>query len=110
MLDKRFFMKMKDGAVFVNASRGAILDEGALVEELKKERIFACLDVTNPEPPPADSPLRTLKNIMLAPHVAGIVNSGLQDMGRFCVEEVIRLLEGRELVNEVKPEKLNITA
>ncbi len=110
MLDKKFFMKMKDGAVFVNASRGAILDEGALVEELKKERIFACLDVTNPEPPPADSPLRTLKNIMLAPHVAGIVNSGLQDMGRFCVEEVIRLLEGRELVNEVKPEKLNITA
>lgn len=110
MLDKKFFQKMKDGAVFVNASRGAILDESALAEELKKERIFAYLDVTNPEPPPPDSPLRELKNIVLAPHIAGIVNSGFHDMGKFCVEEIRRFLEGKELVNEVKLEKLDITA
>jgi phosphoglycerate dehydrogenase-like enzyme len=110
MLDREFFQRMKDGAVFVNPSRGAILDESALVEELRKERIFACLDVTNPEPPSAGSPLRGLKNIVLSPHIAGIINSGLPDMGRFCVEEIKRFLEGKELFNEVKLEKLDITA
>ncbi len=44
------------------------IDQSALVEELKEERIFACLDVTNPEPPPSGSRLRGLKNIVLAPH------------------------------------------
>lgn len=110
MLDKKFFERMKDGAVLVNASRGAILDEPALIEELRKERIYACLDVTNPEPPPADSPLRGLKNILLCPHIAGIANSGFRDIGKFCVEEINRFLAGNELFNEIKPEKLDITA
>jgi phosphoglycerate dehydrogenase-like enzyme len=110
MLDKEFFRKMKDGAVFVNASRGAILDEAALIEELEKDRIFACLDVTDPEPPAPDSPLRNLKNVSLSPHIAGIINSGLQDIGKFCIEEIKRFLNGEKLVNEVRLDKIEITA
>lgn len=110
MLDKKFFKSMRDGAVFVNAARGAIIDEEALVEELQKERIFACLDVTNPEPPPPDSPLRKLKNILLCPHVAGCVGSGLRNMGRFGLEEIKSFVEGGKLANEIKAEKIDITA
>lgn len=110
MIDKKFFQKMKDGAVFINTARGKIIDEAALIDELKKERIFACLDVTNPEPPSKDSPLRKLKNVLLSPHIAGIVNSGLSDMGRFCVEEIKRFLKGEPLLNEILIEKLDITA
>jgi|GEM_PF-469327 len=110
MLDREFFRKMKDGAVFINTSRGAILDENALTEELRKERIFACLDVTNPEPPVPDSPLRNLKNVLLSPHIAGGVNSGLGDIGRFCIEEIERFLKDEVLLNEITVEKLDITA
>lgn len=110
MIDKKFFQKMKDGAVFINTARGKIIDETALIEELKKERIFACLDVTDPEPPAPDSPLRKLKNILLSPHIAGIVNSGLVEIGKFCVEEIKRFINGQPLVNEILLEKLDITA
>lgn len=109
MLDKAFFRKMKDGAVFINTARGAIIDESALIEELKKERIFACLDVTNPEPPAPESPLRILKNAVLSPHIAGLVNSGLGDIGKFCAAEIKRFIDGKPLLNEMVPEKMDIT-
>lgn len=110
MIDRKFFKKMKDGAVFINTARGKIIDEAALIDELEKERIFACLDVTDPEPPLPDSPLRKLKNVLLTPHIAGIVNSGLSDIGRFCVEEIKRFINGQPLLNEIFLEKLDITA
>lgn len=110
MIDKKFFQIMKDGAVFINTARGKIIDEKALIEELQKKRIFACLDVTDPEPPSPDSPLWKLKNVLLSPHIAGIVNSGLTDIGRFCVEEIKRFINNEPLVNEIILEKLNIIA
>ncbi|MCM8777781.1 MAG: NAD(P)-binding domain-containing protein [Candidatus Omnitrophica bacterium] len=79
MIGREFFQTMKDGAVFINTARGKIIDEAALIDELRKERIFACLDVTDPEPPSSESPLRKLKNVLLSPHIAGIVNSALTD-------------------------------
>lgn len=110
MIKKEFFEKMQDGSVFINTSRGAIIDEKALIEELKKERIFACLDVTYPEPPEENSPIRNLKNLVLSPHIAGCINSGLKQIGKFCVEEIGRFLKGEELENEIKLEKLDFTA
>ncbi|MDD3725622.1 MAG: NAD(P)-dependent oxidoreductase [Candidatus Ratteibacteria bacterium] len=111
MIDRKFFQNMKNGAVFINTARGKIIDEAALIEELKKERIFACLDVTDPEePPPPDSPLRKLKNVLLSPHIAGIVNSGMKDIGVFCVDEIKRFIKKEVLVNEILLEKLDITA
>ncbi len=110
MLDKKFFLKMKDGAVLINTARGALIDEAALIEELRKERIFACLDVTNPEPPSPESPLRSLKNVVLSPHLAGLVNSGLGDIGKFCAAEIKRFISGEPLLNEITVGKLDITA
>jgi len=51
-----------------------------------------------------------LKNVFISPHRAGCVRSGLKDMGRFCVEEIGRFIKGETLINEVKVERLDITA
>jgi phosphoglycerate dehydrogenase-like enzyme len=62
---------IKDGAVIVNVGRGAIIDTQALIEELNSGRIFAGLDVTDPEPLPENHPLWKAKNLILSPHVGG---------------------------------------
>ena len=62
---------MKDGAVLINIARGAIVDTDALVAELNSGRIFAGLDVTNPEPLPEGHPLWSAKNCIITPHVGG---------------------------------------
>ena len=62
---------MKDGAVIVNVGRGAIIDTEALINELNTGRIFAGLDVTDPEPLPQGHPLWSAKNLVLSPHVGG---------------------------------------
>jgi len=69
LLDQLAFAKMKPGAVVINTARGSIIDESALVEALQKNRIAgAALDVFEVEPLPADSLLRGMNNVMLAPH------------------------------------------
>jgi len=110
MIGKEFFINMKDGSVFINTARGAIIDQNALIEELKKERIFACLDVTYPEPPEKISTFQNLKNLIISPHIAGCIHSGLKELGKFSVEEIERFLKGEKLENEIKLEKINITA
>ena len=62
---------IKDGAVIVNVGRGPIIDTDALVSELNTGRIFAGLDVTDPEPLPQGHPLWSAKNLVLSPHVGG---------------------------------------
>ena len=62
---------LKDGALFINTARGAIVDEQALIAELRKGRFTAALDVYEKEPLADDSPLRMLPNAILAPHAAG---------------------------------------
>jgi len=110
MIRKEFFKNMKDGSVFINTARGAIIDQNALIEELKKERIFACLDVTYPEPPEKNSPLYNLKNLIISLHITGCVHSGLKELGKFSVEEIERFLKGEKLENEIKLGKISITA
>jgi len=111
MLGKEFFGSMKDGSVFINTARGEIVDEGALIEELERERIFACLDVTDPvEPPAKDSKLRSLRNVVISPHIAGCVRGGMKDIGRFGLEEIGRFLRGEALVNEIRLERWHILA
>ena len=87
MLGERYFRAMRDDAVVVNTSRGDNLDEAALVRELEKGRLFAFLDVTSPEPPPVDSPLRRLPNVALTPHIAGVKSFRT---GAMAVEELLR--------------------
>ena len=81
MLNASRLQSMKDNALIVNTARGGLIDEPALIAELQKGRFFAFLDVTDPEPPAVDSPLRTLDNVVVTPHIAG------------CIEDCSRLSE-----------------
>ncbi len=94
MITGEHFRSMKDGAVFINTARGRIVREDELIEELRRGRIFACLDVTDPEPPPPDSPLYTLPNVFLTPHLSGSAGQECRRMGAYVVEEVRRYCAG----------------
>jgi phosphoglycerate dehydrogenase-like enzyme len=85
---------LKPGAVFVNVSRGAVVDTEALIERLEIGDIIACLDVVEPEPLAVDSPLRRLPNVFLSPHIAGVTDAAEPRFFRYMVEEVVRVLEG----------------
>ena len=88
---------LPDGAVLVNTARGRLIDEEALVAELRTGRIWAGLDVTDPEPPAPDSPLRRLPNVILTPHIAGPVTGRRWRLGDAMVEELRRFfVEGKE--------------
>lgn len=110
MFNKGNLGLMKDGAILINTARGALIDEDALVAELRRGRIFACLDVTNPEPPVIDHPFRTLPNVVLIPHIAGAVNNGLTRMGANIVKELERFFAKEPLGVEIKVEELSIQA
>ncbi|MFD8497970.1 NAD(P)-dependent oxidoreductase [Amycolatopsis sp. NPDC059657] len=73
MVDAKFLAAMPDDALLINASRGRIVDTAALVNELSTGRIRAALDVTDPEPLPADHPLWTCPGVIISPHMARTV-------------------------------------
>jgi phosphoglycerate dehydrogenase-like enzyme len=110
MINKEKLKLMKDDAILINTARGAIIDEDDLLEELKKGRLFACLDVTDPEPPAKDHPFRKLPNVIMTPHIAGLANTGLKRIGKFVTDELKRYLNGESLKGEVKSEQLKILA
>src|SRR5205823_13361354 len=71
LIDRRRLGLMRDGATLINTARGALVDQAALSDELVAGRINAVLDVTEPWVLPADSPLCSLPNVVLTPHIAG---------------------------------------
>lgn len=97
---------LPDGGYFINPGRGALVDHDALIAELQSGRITACLDVTDPEPPPEGSPLYSLPNCILTPHVAGSLNDECFRLGDQAAEEVRRLVSGEPFANEVTEEAL----
>ncbi|NLN27404.1 MAG: hydroxyacid dehydrogenase, partial [Firmicutes bacterium] len=106
MFNRETFGLMKDDAIFINTARGSLVNEDDLIAELEKGRFWACLDVTDPEPPAADSPLRSLPNVTLTPHIAGSVNNGHRRIGRYVTEEIERFVAGEPAVNPVLREQL----
>ncbi|MEH0547779.1 hydroxyacid dehydrogenase [Streptomyces sp. B21-105] len=102
LLDRDRLALIRDGAVLINTSRGALIDHAALTDELVAGRLDAVLDVTDPEPLPADSPLYRLPNVFLTPHIAGSLGNELERLGRIVVEELERLAEGLPLAHEVR--------
>ena len=106
MIGAELLARLSDGAVLINTARGTIIDEEALIDELATGRIFAFLDVTDPEPPAPDSPLRQLENVVVTPHIAGCIEN-CHRMGELAVEEVRRYLGGEPAVNEVRPDMLD---
>ncbi len=94
---------MKDDALLINTARGALIDEAALIAELSQGRFFAFLDVTEPEPPAPDSPLRQLDNVVVIPHLAGCIED-CSHMGEMAVEELRRFFAGEPPIYQVKPD------
>ncbi|MCY3947360.1 MAG: hydroxyacid dehydrogenase [Anaerolineaceae bacterium] len=89
---------MKSGAVFINTARGALVREAELVQVLRERPdLFALLDVTSPEPPPPESPLHTLPNVVLTPHIAGAQGVECRRLGRSMVDELRRFLRDEPL-------------
>ncbi|MGW4297287.1 2-hydroxyacid dehydrogenase [Micromonospora chersina] len=101
LVDEKFLAAMRDGALLVNAARGPVARTSALVAELASGRLRAALDVTDPEPLPADHPLWDLPNVLLTPHVAGSVRGLLPRAYRLVGEQVRRFAAGEPLVNRV---------
>ena len=92
---------MKDGATLVNVARGAIIDAPALIQELNAGRLFAGLDVTDPEPLPPGHPLWSARNCIISPHVGGD-STAFESRGKQLVEDQLRrLATGQELINIV---------
>ena len=97
---------VRDGALFINTARAAIVDQEALVRHLRSGRISAALDVFEPEPLPDHSELRQLPNVILSPHVAGYTTDTRYRQGEAMVAEVDRLFHGRPLMFEIDPDKM----
>ncbi len=106
MFDSRRLALMKEGATLINTSRGDLVDTDALVAHLVTGRLHAVLDVTDPEVPPADSPLYTLPNVLLTPHIAGSLGNELARMTDWAVDEVARYAQGLPLAHGIAPDEL----
>jgi phosphoglycerate dehydrogenase-like enzyme len=102
---------MKPGATFINTARGQVIREREMIEVLKdRQDLQAVLDVTSPEPPEADSPLYTLANVVLTPHIAGSIGPECRRLGRYMVEELRRFISGEPLQWAITPELAERTA
>jgi D-3-phosphoglycerate dehydrogenase / 2-oxoglutarate reductase len=96
VIGAREIAAMKPGAVLVNTARGGVVDEEALIDALKAGRVGgAGLDVFDSEPPPADSPLLAMDNVVLTPHVAGLTQECAERMAVGSVQNVLDFFEGR---------------
>lgn len=106
LFDEEAFSKMKSDAVFVNTSRGKVVDADALYRALTSGGIAAAgIDVL-PEEPPGDSPLLDLENAIVTPHVAWYSDQSIAELQRKAAEEVAHLFDGRSLQNVANPEAL----
>ncbi|MEM2739692.1 MAG: hydroxyacid dehydrogenase [Candidatus Bathyarchaeia archaeon] len=111
MIGEREFKLMKPNAVLINTARGALIDEEALIEALKTERIaWAVLDVFEKEPLPEDSPLYDLDNVFLTPHIAGLSDERRNMLFGIIVEDFIRFFSGEKPLNIVDYNRLRFLA
>lgn len=102
MMSREQFAVMKRTSVFVNISRGTLVDQDALVEALRDGVISAAgLDVTDPEPLPRDHPLLTLPNLTLTPHTGSATLHTRQAMVQMTVDNIKAALKGQPMINEV---------
>ncbi len=101
------FALMKPSAVLINAARGPVVDTDALVDALTSGQIWAAgLDVTDPEPLPADHPLVSLPNCVVVPHIASATIRTRNEMARIAVENCLAVLKGETPPSCVNPEVL----
>ena len=97
MITARHLRLMRDGATLINTSRGGIVDQDALVDELRTGRIEAILDVTHPEVLASDSDLYDLPNVFLTPHISGSMGTEIGRLGEHVAAELERISLGQPL-------------
>lgn len=103
--DAAALARMKRGAILVNASRGQVVDEDALVDALRSGHLRgAALDVFHVEPPPPDHPLLALPNVVATPHIASRTDGGTAAMGEGVATQLLQLLRGERPEHLVNPE------
>lgn len=101
LFDANRLSLMKDGALLVNVARGVIVDTDALVKELAQKRIFAALDVTDPEPLPQAHDLWKQENAFIVPHVGGNSTAFEPRIRKLVKSQLELLAQGKELENIV---------
>ena len=105
LINDEAFGRMKPTAIFINTSRGPVVDSDALFRALAGGSIAAAaLDVTDPEPIPMDSPLLTLDNLIIAPHIASGSVATRDKMATMAAANLIAGLRGERLPYCVNPE------
>jgi phosphoglycerate dehydrogenase-like enzyme len=102
LLDRDMLARLRPGALLVNAARGPIVDSDALLALLQAERVTAALDVTDPEPLPADHPLWDAPGLLLTPHCAGDTPAAERRALALVGEQVRRYVCGEPLANIVE--------
>jgi phosphoglycerate dehydrogenase-like enzyme len=102
---------MRPGATFINTARGAIVRENEMIDVLRRRPdLTAILDVTDPEPPRVGSPLYSLPNVVLTPHVAGAIDRECRRMGEAMLAEFDRWRAGEPLQHAIRAEQLSTMA
>jgi D-3-phosphoglycerate dehydrogenase len=108
MIGAKELDRLKPGSVFVNVSRGAVVDSDALLARLQDGDVIACLDVFDPEPVPVDHPIVDLPNVFLSPHIAGVTEESRRRFFELMVTEIIRHLDGFEPLAELTPSVVSL--
>jgi glyoxylate reductase len=102
LIDAIALAKMKPTAILVNTARGPIVDQAALATALHDGTIAgAALDVTDPEPLPADDPLLRAPNLIVVPHVGSATHSAREKMADLAVDNLLAALDGRPMPHAV---------
>ncbi len=106
MVSSPLLARLPDGATLINTARGALIEQDALVAELRSGRLRAILDVTEPEPLPTDHELRRLPNVYLTPHLAGAQGNELKRLGAAALQEAERFRNGERFLHGVTIDQL----
>jgi Phosphoglycerate dehydrogenase and related dehydrogenases len=102
VFDRRQFAQMKTGAIFINVGRGDTVDESALIDALKSEKLAgAGLDVTSAEPLPETNELWNFENVLITSHSLGVSPGKLRKRAALIRENIARYRTGKELINPV---------
>ncbi|MHB1738419.1 MAG: 2-hydroxyacid dehydrogenase [Actinomycetes bacterium] len=104
MVDAAFLARLPDGALLVNVARGPVVRTDALLAEVSTGRLRAALDVTDPEPLPADHPLWDAPGVLITPHVGGNTTAMLPRARQLVAENLRRYAAGEPLLNVVTGE------
>jgi phosphoglycerate dehydrogenase-like enzyme len=107
MLGGALFERLREGATFINSGRGAQVVEAELARVLAaRSDLTALLDVTFPEPPPAESPLWSLPNVVISPHIGGTTGDEVPRLADCVIEELESWLAAKPLRYQVTREIL----